>query len=114
MKDYYKNWTKKEHKQGFKVKITEHENTDYDNLKSDNPNDWGYQVYKASYQPKGYWGGSIISVAVSKKGVDFSRSSGGDIGDLDGLEQMTHFTRAMKEASRFAIHTKKQIERGNK
>ena len=40
MKNYYKDWTEKEHKQGFKVKITEHENTDYDNLKSDNPDDW--------------------------------------------------------------------------
>ena len=114
MRDYYKDWSELDHELGYKVTYSEYENTDYDNIKSDNPNDWGYQVYKASYQPKGYWGDSIISVAVSKKGVDFSRSSGGDIGDLDGLEQMTHFTRAMKEASRFAIHTKKQIERGNK
>ena len=114
MKNHYKNWSELDHELGYKVTYSQYENTDYDNIKSDNPDDWSYPVYKAKYQPKGYWSDSIFSVEVSKKGVKFSRSSGGDTGDLDGLEQMTNFTRAIKEASRFASHTKKQIERGDK
>ena len=114
MRDYYKDWSELDHYLGYKVTYSEYENTDYDNIKSDNPNDWSYQVYKASYQPKGYWGDSIISVEVSKKGVKFSRSSGGDIGDLHGLEQMSNFIKAMKSAKLYSFHIKKEIERGNK
>ena len=110
MKDYYKYWEEKEHKQGFKVTISEHENTDYDKIKSDNPDDWSYPVYRASYQPKGYWGGSILSVEVSEKGVNFSRSSGGDVGDIDGLEQIENFQNALRHAKKFVILNKKRWE----
>lgn len=114
VKKAYSDWTEADHDLGYKVTYSTYEAMDYDNMKSDNPDDWSYKVYQAKYQPKGYWSSSIITVEASREGVNFSRSSGGDIGDVDGLEQMTHFTRAMKEASRFASHTKKQIERGNK
>jgi hypothetical protein len=47
MRDYYKDWSELDHYLGYKVTYSEYENTDYDNIKSDNPNDWSYQVYKS-------------------------------------------------------------------
>lgn len=114
MKNYYQDWTESDHKQGFKVTYSDYENTDYDNIKSDNPDDWNYLIYKAKYQPKGYWSDSILSVEVSKKGVKFSRSSGGDTGDLDGLEQMEHFANCLRHAKLFVELTAKQLIKENK
>ena len=45
----------------------------------------------------------MLTVEVSKEGVNFSRSSGGDIGDVDGLEQMEYFQDALRHAKKFAI-----------
>ena len=103
VKKSYSDWTQADHDQGFKVTYSTYEAMDYDNMKSDNPDDWSYTVYQAKYQPKGYWGSSIITVEVSDKGVKFSRSSGGDIGDVDGLEQMKNFENALKHAKKYAV-----------
>ena len=53
MKNHYKDWSELDHELGYKVTYSQYENTDYDNIKSDNPDDWSYPVYKAKYQPKG-------------------------------------------------------------
>ena len=98
----YSDWTQEDHDQGFKVTYSTYEGMDYDNMKSDNPDDWSYEVKQAKYQPKGYWG-NVLTVEVSDKGVKFSRSSGGDIGDVDGLKQMEYFQDALRHAKTFAI-----------
>ena len=108
VKKSYSDWTQVDHDQGFKVTYRDYENTDYDNIKSDNPDDWSYQVNQASYQPKGYWS-NVLTVEVSKKGVNFSRSSGGDIGDVDGLEQMEYFQDALRHAKKFAINYNREV-----
>jgi len=106
-KDHYKDWTQEDHDQGFKVTYSNYKNTDYDNIKSDNPDDWSYEVHQAKYQPKGYWS-NVLTVDVSVKGVKFSRSSGGDVGDIDGLEQMENFQDALRHAKKFAIANRKE------
>jgi len=107
VKDSYSNWSENEHRLGFKVTYSEYEATDYNNWKdSDNPADWSYKVYQAKFQPKGYWS-NVLTVEVSKKGVNFSRSSGGDIGDVDGLEQIEYFQDALRHAKKFAINYNK-------
>ena len=114
VKDSYSNWSENEHRLGFKVTYSEYEATDYNNWKdSDNPADWSYKVYQAKFQPKGYWS-NVLTVEISKEGVNFSRSSGGDIGDIDGLEQMSNFKKALDVAQLYAVSTKKQIEKGEK
>ena len=108
VKKSYSDWTKEDHDQGFKVTYSQHEEMDYEKWgKSDNDGDWTYTVYRAKYQPKGYWGSSIIAVEVSDRGVNFSRSSGGDIGDVTGLEQMEYFQDALRHAKKFAINYNK-------
>jgi len=107
VKKSYSDWTQADHDQGFKVTYSTYEAMDYDNMKSDNPDDWSYTVSQAKYQPKGYWGSSIITVEVSDRGVNFSRSSGGDIGDVNGLEQMECFQNALRHAKKFAINYNK-------
>ena len=106
VKKSYSDWTQDNHDQGFKVTYSTYQGMDYDNMKSDNPDDWSYTVYQAKYQPKGYWG-NVLTVEVSDKGVKFSRSSGGDIGDVNGLEQMEYFQDALRHAKKFAINYNK-------
>ena len=99
----YSDWTQEDHDRGFKITLDSYKKTDYANwAKSDNPDDWDYEVQQAKYQPKGYWS-NVLTVEVSKEGVNFSRSSGGDVGDIDGLEQMEHFQDALRHAKKFAV-----------
>ena len=115
MKNHYEDWTEIDHKQGFKVTYSDYEATDYKKWgSSDNSDDWHYMVHQAKYQPKGYWGTSIITVEVSREGVKFSRSSGGDTGDLDGLKQMEHFANCLEHAKLFVKHTTEQLIKENK
>lgn len=108
VKKSYSDWTQADHDQGFKVTYSQHEEMDYEKWgKSDDDVHWTYTVYRAKYQPKGYWGSSIIAVEVSDRGVNFSRSSGGDIGDVTGLEQMEYFQDALRHAKKFAINYNK-------
>ncbi len=106
VKKSYSDWTQDDHDQGFKVTYSTYQGMDYDNMKSDNPDDWSYTVNQAKYQPRGYWS-NVLTVEVSDKGVKFSRSSGGDIGDVDGLEQMEYFQDALRHAKKFAINYNK-------
>ena len=106
VKKSYSDWTQDNHDQGFKVTYSTYQGMDYDNMKSDNPDDWSYTVNQAKYQPRGYWS-NVLTVEVSDKGVKFSRSSGGDIGDVDGLEQMEYFQDALRHAKKFAINYNK-------
>ena len=91
MKNYYTEWSDLDHKRGFKVTITKFR--DYDsNYKN------SYPVLKASYQPKGYWGSGAISVSISKEGVDFQRSSGGDIKGSEGADKIKVFMACLEHA----------------
>ena len=106
IKKSYSDWTQEDHDQGFKVTYETYEKTDYKNWSdSDNPDDWHYEVQQAKYQPKGYWS-NVLTVEVSKEGVNFSRSSGGDVGDIDGLEQIEHFANCLRHAKLFVEQVK--------
>jgi len=92
-KNCYSDWNKEDHKRGFKL-VTD----TYQETKCSEDGFERKSFTSVKYQPKGYWS-EVLTVYIGGDGsFNFSMSSGGINGDVDGLELMKNLEACFEDA----------------